>query len=63
MGSKNRIDMPDTLDPVIGLLHRLQAEGWGLAALDHSIEYSRTTPKSPQFPTSATVTVRLIPKG
>jgi hypothetical protein len=56
-----RIDTADTIDPVIGLLLRLQAEGWGLETVEHSIDYGRPGDKARRIPVAATVTVRLTP--
>lgn len=59
---KKHLDLPDTLDPVIGLLHRLQVEGWGLDELEHTIDYGRPGEKARRIPVAATVTVRLTPR-
>lgn len=57
-----RIDTPDTLDPVLGLLMRLQAEGWGLASLSHDIDYAAPGEHARRIPVGGTVTVRLVPR-
>jgi hypothetical protein len=56
-----RIDPPDTLDPVIGLLHRLQTEGWALDTVEHTVDYARPGDKARRIPVAAVVTVRLTP--
>lgn len=59
--AKHRIDMPDTIDPAIHLLQTLQADGWGLETLDHTIDYQAPTKTHHRIPVAATVTVHLTP--
>lgn len=59
--AKRRIDPPDTLDAAIRLLAGLQADGWGLLAVEHHVEYGQPGDKTRRIPVSATVTIRLAP--
>jgi len=56
-----RMDTPDTVDTAIHFLAHLQAEGWGLAHLEQSIEYGQATKKGMNIPVGATVTIHLRP--
>jgi hypothetical protein len=44
------------------LLSKLQAEGWGIASVEHSVDYARITPKGPKLPIGATLVVKLTPE-
>lgn len=56
-----RMDPQDTIDTATHFLHRLQAEGWALSDLEHSIEYAGVSPKGVRLPVSASVSIKLIP--
>lgn len=56
-----RIDAADTIDTATHFLHRLQAEGWALDELEHSIEYSLPNQKGVRMPIAAVVNIRLVP--
>lgn len=56
-----RLDSPDTVDTAIHFLAHLQAEGWGLAHLEQTIEYGQATKKGINIPVGATLTIRLRP--
>jgi len=58
-----RIDTPDTLEPVLGLLMRLQADGWGLQSVTHDIDYAAPGDGHRHIPVGGTVTVRLVPRS
>lgn len=54
-----RIDAEDTVDLATHFLHRLQAEGWGVASIEHQVEYQSVGAR--KLPVGATVLVRLVP--
>lgn len=56
-----RLDPPDTVDLAVHWLLKLQAEGWSLEELHHSIAYQEVGKN--RLPYSATLTIKLIPKG
>jgi hypothetical protein len=51
----------DTIDVATHFLHRLQADGWGLAGIEHHIEYVAPKPGARKLPIEATVLIRLTP--
>jgi hypothetical protein len=55
------MDAPDTIDAAIHYLSKLQSEGWGLARIEHSVDYASATKKGKQLPVGATVTIELVP--
>jgi len=59
--TKRRMDAPDTIDAAIHYLSKLQSEGWGLARIEHSVDYASATKKGKQLPVGATVTIELVP--
>lgn len=54
-----RIDFSDTIDEAVHFLHRLQAEGWGVASIQ--CEFDHSPLGKHRIPVEATVTVKLIP--
>ena len=61
MSDKRRIDAPDTIDFAIHYLLKLQSEGWGLAELEHEIDYGKPGKKTVHVPVGAVLKIRLIP--
>lgn len=59
--SPKRIDAADTVDTATHLLHRLQADGWALEAMEHTLEYAGLSEKSPKLPVRVVVQIKLIP--
>ncbi len=55
-----RTDPPDTVDLAIHWLLKLQAEGWSLESLTHTIEYGEVGKH--RLPYSAILTVTLTPR-
>lgn len=56
-----RLDAEDTVDSALVFLRALQAEGWGVASLDHRVEHAVVKAGGRKLPVSATVTIRLVP--
>ena len=54
-----RTDAADTIDPAVHFLHRLQAEGWGVASI--RCEFDHAPIGKHRLPVEATVTVKLVP--
>jgi hypothetical protein len=62
--AKGRIDAADTIDTATHFLHRLAAEGWALASLEHEFQYGSPAPKDPKaplLPIEAKLVITLIP--
>lgn len=56
-----RIDAEDTVDVATHFLMKLQSEGWGVADIEHHVEYGTVKSGSKRLPVGATVLVRLVP--
>lgn len=56
-----RLDAEQTVDSALVFIRSLQAEGWGIAHLEHHIEYASLKPGSKKLPVGATVAIRLVP--
>lgn len=61
MGKLHRIDSEETIDSAIRLLAGLQADGWGLARIEHTVDYGQPSASHRALPVTATVTVTLRP--
>lgn len=59
MSVPKRIDSEDTVDTAVHFLHRLQAEGWGVASIVCEIDHAPAGKH--RLPVEAAVTITLIP--
>lgn len=57
-----RADAPDTVDLPIHYLAKLQAEGWVVAAVEHTIDYGEVARHGRRLPIGATLVVHLVPQ-
>jgi hypothetical protein len=57
-----QVDAGDTIDSATHYLHKLQAEGWTLETLNHTLEYGQSRKHGPKLLIASVVTVRLIPR-
>jgi len=56
-----RLDAEQTVDSALVFIRSLQAEGWGVAHMEHHVEYASLKSGSKRLPIGATVTIRLTP--
>ena len=63
MGKAQRVTAEDTVDSAIHMLHKMQAEGWGMESLNAEVEYAKVGDSKPvKIPVATVVTVRLVPR-